>query len=361
MLSLSSIINIIVNLPSAAATTQNFSLGLIFSANTVITTVDRVKLYNSTDDMLAAGFLSSSAEVKSASLYFSQTPRPSQIAVGVKGAAETVVEALTACRGANSDWYGCLYIGAVKADIVALSAYVESMSPAGVLFYTTADADALAGTAGNVGLTLKASAYRRSLGQYSTFANAAASIMGYACGASAQAYDLAFKNEPGVTAESLTSAQAATLEGENLNYFSTYNNAYSFLMPGVMADGTNFDEVVGIDILTADIQAAMMSALTANSKIPQTDTGTATVTTAIARACNSALKRGFIAPGTWAGQDILNLKTGDALTNGYSIQAGSVADLSAPDKAARKAPPIYVAIILAGSGEAFTIAVNVAR
>jgi len=358
MLSLSNIINIIVNLPSASVQTQNFSLGLILSANTVITTGDRLKIYGSTDEMITGGFTSVSAEVKAAGLYFGQTPRPGYLAVGVKGAGETALEALTACRAANTQWYGCLYIGAVKADVEALAPYVESATPSCVMFYTTADADVLTATAGNVALALKTAGYNRTLGQYSTYANAVASIKGYAMGASSEAYDLDFKSEPGVTSEVLTSAQVASLKGQNINFLTTYENAYTFFGEGVMASGRHFDEVIGVDILTNDIKSAVMSVLTSQTKIAQTNAGTQTITTAITKACYAAYKRGFIAGGVWAGNNVINLKTGDTLTNGYSIQVSDISVLSSADKAARKSPPIYVCIILAGSEESFTITVN---
>jgi len=362
MLSLSNIISITVNLPSSTVSTQNFSLGLIFSKNSVITTAERVQVYSSTEEMISAGFASESDEVAAATLYFAQNPAPAQIAVGVQDDSETAVAALTACRSANSDWYAALLVGAAKADIIAMAAYVESATPASVLFYTTADSDVIAGTAGNVCLALQSADYRRSIGQYSTQTeNAAAAIMGYACGASDTAYDLMFKTESGVTAETLTTAQATILANANCNYYSTYDSSYTFFSKGVMADGSHFDEVIGIDILTANIKANIMSVLTSNTKVPLTDAGTTMITSAITDACNDSLTSGFIAAGVWNGADVLDLSTGDTLSTGYSIQAESVTSLSTADKTARKSPAIYVCINLAGSGESFTITLNVDR
>jgi len=361
MLSLNSIINITVNFPSESVSTEDFSLGLIVSKNSVISTGDRVKVYANVDEVIAAGFASNSAEVSASRLYFNQSPSPSRIAIGTQGTIESAVEALTACRIANTSWYAVTFLGLEKADIELIAAYIESTSPASVLFYTTDDADVLAGTAGNVALALKTSKYRRSLGQYSTYADAVASIMGYACGAASVSYDLAFKSEPGVTVESLSGADVSILDGENCNHYALYNNAYSLFMPGVMADGSHFDEVVGVDILTSEIQKAVMSVIASSAKVPLTDAGTAQVTTAITGACDAAFKRGFIASGTWNGSNVLKLLTGASLTSGYSIQADTVGNLSTADKTDRKAPPIYVCIILAGSGESFTIAINVER
>jgi hypothetical protein len=453
MLSLDSLINITVNLPSEATESEDFSLGLILSQNNVISTADRVKTYSSTDEMISAGFASDSAEVIAAGLYFGQSKVPAEIAVGVQGTSETALEALTACRAANTKWYACTLLGAERADIMALAAYTEAATPAAVQFYTTSAASVLNGTteiaaltvtsvpttAGNVIITLngvattvaltldmttvaeaatairgasfsgwttggtgaivtftksaggdssaptfsagttgaaasfavtpgsvclalKAGSYRRSLGQYSSQDNAVAGIMGYACGASeSSAYDLAYKSLTGVTAESLTTSQAAILQNGNCNYYTTYDNAYSFFWNGITADGSHFDEVINIDMMTADIQASILTVLMSKTKVPLTDSGMKLITTAISSVCANYESSGFIAAGTWNGEDVLNLSTGDTLSNGYSVQIEAVSTLTEAERAARQAPPIYVCIILAESGESFTITVNVER
>ena len=132
-------------------------------------------------------------------------------------------------------------------------------------------------------------------------------------------------------------------------------------MPGNMADVTPCDEVIGIDMLTEHIKTAMMSVLTGNTKIPLSDDGIALITSAIATECDNAKDMDFIKSGIWHGGQIMQLKNGDSLVNGYSIQAESVVNLSAEDRLNRKAPPIYVCIILADSARSFTITVNVMR
>ena len=360
MLSLSSIINIIVNLPSQATQTENFSLALIMSKNTVISTTDRVKTYTSAAALIAAGFTANSIEVKAAQLYFSQAPSPAKLAVGVQGSAETAVEALTACRVANTLWYLFIPLGALTADAELMAAYIEAASPAAVMFHTTDDAAVLAGTAANLCLTLQAAKYRRTLTQYSTYEDAVVAIAGYACGENdgTAAFDLDLKSEVGVTPENLDSTGAEILNSANCNYYANFNNAYNLFIKGVMADGTHYDEVLGIDMLTADIQTAIMSVLTSQPKVPGTDDGVALITAAVGGACDTALSRGFIAAGTWNGAAVKNLKKGDSLANGYSIQADSISSLSDADRAARKSPPVYVCVILANSLESFVIQVN---
>lgn len=361
MLDLSSIINIIVNMPAQSSQAENFSLALFLSKNTIISTADRVKTYGSVNELIAAGFAPDSPEVKAATLYFGQTPQPTKLMVGVRGKEESAVAALTACRAANTNWYICVPLDATKDDIIAMAAYVESAKPAMLMFCTTSDADVLAGTTGNLALTLQAAKYKRTLLQYSGSANAAASIAGYACAQNdgSEAFDLALKSEPGVTVDDLNSTDIAVLQNEGCNYYANFENQYDLFIPGNMVDGTPCDEVMGLDILTANIKAAMMSVLASNKKIPLSDDGIALITSAIATECDKAKSADFIKSGIWNGGTVLQLKNGDSLVNGYSIQVDSVANLSDAQKAQRKAPPIYVCLILADSARSFTLTVNV--
>jgi len=363
MLSLDSLINIIVNLPSQTTRTEDFSLGLLLSENTVIATADRIKSFESVDAVIAGGFDADSPEAKAAALYFGQTPKPTRLLIGVQGTEETAVQALTACRNANTQWYLCIPVGYAKADLVLLAAYVESATPATTMFCTTSDADVLAGTAGNLCLSLQASKYRRTLVQYSTYANAAASIAGYVCGMNDgnTSFDLSFKTEPGVTVEDLDSTDASILDNENCNYYASYQNTFNIFRLGNMSDGTAFDEVLGLDMLVADMQSAAMSTYMSLPKVPLTDSGVSMMTNAIVDSLNHALTRGFIAGGIWHGDQVLSLNTGDSLPNGYSIQAGSVDDLSATERQKRKSPPIYVCIVLANSVRSVVVNVNVNR
>lgn len=427
MLDLSSFINIVVNTPSAGATSaQNFSLGLIVGQTTAIT--DRVKVYSSITEVLADGFNDNSALINAARLYFSQSPQPSQLAIGrqapsgsatvaqmtadsatvtvnatagmtvgdaitgtgipagttiasvasdgitltmsnpataaatsgtITFTGETALEAFTACRKANYNWYMGYVVGAATADIEALAAYAESTTPATLLFYTTSDAAVKAGTTGNLCAVLQAAAYQRAIGQYSTYADAAVAIMGYACGSISESVDLYFKDEVGVTPDDLGTSVVQTLQNENCNYLETYNNSYVKFRSGVMANGSHFDDISGLDQLKSDIELSVADLIASSGKVPLTDTGMSQITTVVAAACAKAYSRGFIGAGVWAGPTVLNLATGTALANGYSVQVASVSSLTVAERSARQAPKIYVCIIRAESAESFYFAINV--
>lgn len=364
VLDLSDILSIKVNLPTVTAATANYSLGLILSANTVISVADRVKAYNSVDGMIAAGFTTDSAEVQTATLYFGQSPAPTKVMVGVQAVGETAVAALTACRIANTLWYSFVALSAVAADIEALAAYAEA-TPNTAQFYTTADAAVLAGTAGNVALTLQGDAYNRSLGTYSTTtANAAAAVMGLACGLNTgdyTAFTLADKTLAGVAPEVLTQDQLDALEAANINVYTTRLGTYKLYELGVMASGADFGDIVGLDLLVNNIQTNIMQLRMSTEKVPETDMGVTQYESAITGPLVEAYDAGFLGAGVWDGKTVGTLTAGTMLPEGYSIQAGTVADLTEAERAAGTSPSVYACIYRAGHIRKFVLDIDVSQ
>jgi hypothetical protein len=365
-LPLSDIVDVVVNVSPSAVVRNEFNLGLIMGDSTVISTSDRVKVYNSLAEMIAGGWAGTEDEYEAAQLYFSQSGNIGRVAIGrwnTAQSAETALQAITACRTANTEWYACYICGAAKADVLAVAAYIESCEPVSVFFYDTDDADVLAKTADNVMDSLMDDSIRRTIGQYSTEDYAAVTIMGYAMGSNTglanSAYTLMFKPEVGITAEELTSAELAAIQDQNGNAYVTRGSTYNVFEKGVMADGTFFDEVIFLDTLANGIQTAIISALQSNHKIPQTEEGVTLLVNAITDPCEEARSIGFIAPGVWDSATVLGLNTGDALPNGYIILADKISNQSAADRADRKAPPIYVCVKLAGAVQSAVINVLV--
>ncbi|NOU95592.1 DUF3383 family protein [Paenibacillus sp. LMG 31456] len=365
--SLSSIVNVSVTVSPVSVANSGFNLGLIVGDSTIISAADRVKLYSGTEDMISGGWVGTEPEYLAAQVYFSQSPRPSKLAIGRWDAtgSETAAAAVTACRAKNGDWYAVYVCTVLKANILAIAAVVEAATPSSVYFYDTKDAEVIAGTAGNVMATLNAAKRHRTFGQYSTSNYAAVAAMGYAMGANTglanSAYTLAYKSEVGIVPEVLTTTQVNTILGFKGNVYTNYGATYNLLVQGTMADGISFDEVLNLDVLTNEIQTAIMNSLTSSPKIPQTEDGVSMLVSAITDPCNNARNRGVIGPGVWNAAPILGLQTGDTLSIGYMILAESIASQSQTDRDARKSPPIYVAIKLTGAIEHVVIGVVVNR
>ncbi|EBC2494115.1 DUF3383 family protein, partial [Salmonella enterica subsp. enterica serovar Newport] len=85
---------------------------------------------------------------------------------------------------------------------------------------------------------------------------------------------LKFKQEPGITYETLTTDQAAVLDAKNCNVFVYYQNDTAILQQGVMSSGDFFDERHGLDWLQNYVQTNLYNLLyTSTTKVPQTDAG----------------------------------------------------------------------------------------
>lgn len=379
-LPLSLICAVSVNVAPQAPEQPTFNIGLIVGPATVIPTNERVRDYSSAAAMLTDGFVDTDLEYLAAVEYFNATPKPLLLKVGVQnvGGAETLAAAVTACRAADSDWYGVFACGAVKADHLAIANEVEAFDPPAVYFYNTADSDVLAGTAGNVALTMRTAAYRRSFGIYTTTQSAAApnniyagaAAMGVAMGRNTglpgSYFTMKFKQLVGITPEPLTLTQLNTLDGEYINSYISVANAFTFASQGRMASGVFFDEVLFLDMLASMCQFNVATLLTQNPSIPQTDPGQTMLIHAVNQACDTMRSIGFIFPAAWSGVPInlggrIALNTGDPLPNGYVALSAPYSTQLAVDRQARKAMPIYVALTEAGSVHSLLVGINVVR
>lgn len=384
-LSLSPIIDISVNLSARAAARKGFNIALICGKSQVLPQLDRIRTYTSADALLDDGFTNTSEEYQAALLYFSANITPTRLMVGQKYESETWLEAAQKCRAQNSEWYVFCPLGTDDADIAALAAWAESADPDTVLAYTTHGTDNLSAYTADeddgdedppteIFKTLSEKNYRRSFGQYcgqDDTPDAVVATMGYAMGANRgtnnSSYTLAYKTLPGVTTDDLTETQITYVcgtpaaSGVNGNCYITRADTYDILQQGRMADGSSFDEILQLDMLKNDIVLNIMDLLTSKKKIPQTESGLASIVNVINTACDKYVNTGFIAPGKWNGGEVLNLEDGTYLTDGYLVQAEEIDDQSQADRDARKAPPIYVSIKLAGAIEYITIEVNVNR
>jgi len=210
-------------------------------------------------------------------------------------------------------------------------------------------------------------AYKQSWCQYSSSsAYAVASFFGRAFSvdfnANRSTITMMYKQEPGVTAETLTEAQAATLKEKRCNVFVAYINDTNIIQYGVMSGPAWFDEIHGLDWFQDAVQNACYNLLyTSKTKIPQTDAGANQFTTTIAGVCDEAVNNGLVAPGTWNADGFGQLEYGQYLKEGYYIYTQPMALQSQSDREARVAPPIQVAIKLAGAIQELDVLVDVNR
>ncbi|MGA9607002.1 MAG: DUF3383 family protein [Rouxiella badensis] len=377
-LSVSRISNVTVTLSARAAQGFNFGSMLILGSSTVISIAERLRVYTAPEDV-GTDFGVDSEEYKAAVIWFSQSPQPTQVYIGrwVKtlaaaeaGEVETLLEAVNALLGYTS-WYGLHIADTVdptNAELISVAAAIQASTISRVLAYTTQDVAVLDSTSTtDIAAQMKAAAYGRTFGQYSSSSRyAAISAFGRAFTVdftgSNTTITLKFKTEPGITYETLTEPQADALEAKNCNVYVLYNNDTAILEQGVMANGDFFDERHGLDWLQNAVQTADYNTLyTSTTKIPQTDAGTTTRMANIELELEQAVTNGLFAPGKWTGGPIGQLNTGDSLTKGYYIYADTVDNQSQADREKRKGVAIQVAGKLAGAVHYGSVAITVVR
>lgn len=377
-LPVSNVVNVDVIMSPVAATGRNFGALLILGTSTVIPVTERIRQYSAIED-IGDDFGVDSPEYEAATIFFSQSPKPTLVyigrwaktlAEGEEGAVETMLQAVNASLQ-YTNWYGLAIADSadlVEADVISVAAAIEASSLSRILAVTTDDVNVLvAGNIDNIGYKLKAAGYARTFWQYSSSSKyAAISAFGRAFTVNFTGNNttitLKFKTEPGVTYETLTTPQAAAIDAINGNVYVYHANDTAIIQQGVMANGDFFDERHGLDWLQNYVQTNLYNLLyTSTTKIPQTDAGVTRLMTNVEASLDQAVNNGLVAPGVWNGGPIGQIQSGDTLTKGYYVHADAVANQAQSDREARKSPVIQAAIKLAGAIHYGDVQINVVR
>lgn len=377
-LPVSNVVNVDVIMSLTAATGRNFGALLILGPSEVIPVTERIRLYSAVED-IGTDFGVTSEEYKAATVFFSQSPAPTQVYVGrwaktigtaETGTPETLLQAVNAVLQ-FTNWYGLgiAHTDALAdADVLSVATAIESASVSRILAVTTQDPDTLVtATTTDLASKLKAGSYGRTFCQYSSSSKyAALSAFGRAFTVNFNGNNttitLKFKQEPTVTYETLTTAQAAALDAKDANVFVYYANDTAIIQQGVMSNGDFFDERHGLDWLQNYVQTNLFNLLyTSTTKIPQTDAGNTRIMTNVEQSMGQAVTNGLVAPGVWNGGSIGQLSPGDTLTKGYYVYMAAISSQAQSDREARKSVPVQVACKLAGAIHFADVLINVVR
>lgn len=381
-LPVSNIVNVDVIMSPTAASGRNFGSLLILGTSTVIPVAERIRQYAAIED-IANDFGVDSPEYEAALVYFSQSPKPTQIFIGrwAKTAdddseadtGETAEEAVTACLQ-YTNWYGLVVadksVGDVltASEVIAIAKVIEASGVSRIFGVTSSDAGIIDGNStSDIAALLKEGKFARTFIQYSTKnPYAAVSAFGRAFtvnfNGSNTTITLKFKQEPTVPYETLTIGQAAAIDAKKANVYVYYANDTAILQQGVMSNGDFFDERHGLDWLQNYVQTNLFNLLyTSTTKIPQTDAGVTCLISNVEQSMDQAVTNGLVAAGMWNGGPLGQLSPGDALTKGYYVYAQPLAQQAQADREARKAPLIQVACKLAGAVHYADVQINVIR
>lgn len=284
--------------------------------------------------------------------------------------AETPVECAAVMANMSAAWYGLMFQASTQPtdeQNLDVSGFIEALDLKRIFGVTITNTNVLSAlVTTDLATLMMDAAYKQSFCQYSQNAYAIASFFGRAFSvnfnANRSTITLMYKQEPGVTGEDLTENQALILKAKRCNVFVDYVNDTVIIQYGVMSGPAYFDEIHGLDWFQDAIQTACYNVLyTSSTKIPQTDAGVNQLTNAIGGVCDAAVNNGLVAPGVWNADGFGNLASGQYLKTGYYIYAQPIALQSQADRETRAAPPIQVAVKLAGAIQSMDVLVDVNR
>jgi hypothetical protein len=282
-------------------------------------------------------------------------------------AAESALTAVTILDNqAGMQWFGLTIIGAADSDHLAIAPYIEADTTKHFYGVTTQEATVLTpGDTSDIAYLLQQQGYNFTMVQYSStnpyaVVSALARILTTNYGGQNTVITLMYKQEPGITPESLTLTQVQALEAKNCDVFVSYNNNTAILEAGTSASGNYVDTVIGAAVWAIEIQTAVYNLLyTSPTKVPQTDQGTQMIITTIAQVCAQFVQNGFLGPGQWNGNGFGALQTGQVMAKGYYIWGPSVTTQTQAQRASRISVPIQIAGKLAGAVQDVNVSILV--
>lgn len=286
-------------------------------------------------------------------------------------APETPLEAISALASVSNVWYGSMFAASVMptdSDNLEICPFIEAQSVTRIFGVTIQNTNVLSTeVTDDLASEMMAGDFAQCFCQYSSYTPyAVASMFGRAFSVDFtqqnSTIDLMYKQEPGVTAENLDTDEADALQAKRCNVYVAYDNDTSILQYGTMSGPAFFDEIFGLDWFQNAVQTACFNVnYTSTTKVPQTDAGDNQYVTAIGNVCTQAVLNGLSAPGVWNAAGFGNIVQGQYLKTGFYIYAQPVASQSESDRALREAPPIQVALKLAGSNQTVDVLVDVNR
>jgi len=267
--------------------------------------------------------------------------------------AEKPVDALSTFVKMSYDGYGIVLDKTYRDSANAVSVAEWAQANKKVYFNTTNDGNTLLATGSCIANDLKAKSLSRTMSVYSSHVDEypCCSIAGRAFTVNFEGTNttitLMYKKMPSITVEDLGPSQYNNMVAKNCNANINVADNYMFA-EGMMADGTWFDTIHGVDWLSNAMQTNVFNLLyQTTTKIPYTDTGVGMVVQKMEQSLRQAVRNGLLAPGTTS--------EGVYLPLGYQITTVPVAEVDASDKGSRMYKGITFVCVGAGALQGVTI------
>ncbi len=387
MLNMDPVVQVNVSVGAGTVAAGAFDVGALLTPETgtgtgvALSTTNRFASYSSLSEVLngvdgvSPAFAATTETYKAAAKYFGASPAPVKLIViffdTASGTSDTPAAALVDAVEKGADFYGISYIpktsetaANIKTNTIAIISAMEGLKK-GVVFVctngsgsTVTDNDgllkAVTGTGSNRALTIACKGSD----------NDAFAVMGEGMGQSRTHEDtsfaLCYKSIPSAVASDYTQSEIESIKALNGNVYVARTRTRAGLENGAVASGLRFDEVLYLDRIAAESQAAIYS-LIADSpdKLPQNDTTSTLFISEITRILEGYYNGGVLADALWRGAAVGAINTGDVVERGYYVYADTFDNQSTQDRLDHKAMPLTVLLCLSGAVEGAVINIDV--
>jgi hypothetical protein len=243
----------------------------------------------------------------------------------------TDVASITAARDVLDDWYMQAAYTRTEANILLIAAYIQATTK--LYAAVSEDSDVKTSSTTDIASDLNAAGYDRTFILYSTDSEnyPEAAWMGFCLPLTPGEETWKFKTLKGITFDALTGGEQTYIKNKKANFYNQVGGV-SITQDGTVASGEYIDVMRGVDWIQARIQEEVYTVLVNSKKVPYTNNGVNTVTTAIRKVLKRAVTNGVLADDPQ-----------------FTITAPLVADISVTDKGNRLLPDIKFTGTLAGA------------
>ena len=283
-------------------------------------------------------------------------------------AAETAAEFLDEAQRLDDNWYWVTLDDDLvdTSAVLDVSTWVEASER--FLLLDTHEAGALTASASSYAVQLEALSRQRTALVWSAHhdykaVSLAARFASVNLDSDGSYISAMFKQLPGTTADSLTSAQRASLDVLRVNYYIRVGIQAVLQRGTALSDGVFIDVRFWLDWFVHSVRRSIFGLMLTENRIPQSSGGVTQLLDVVTRVCAQARRNGGIGTGrvTEAVASQIRSATGGQfegnLTNGYLVFIPPLSTLTTQQIAGREIPEIRV--WLKGSSAVHSVDVDI--
>ena len=297
---------------SAASGGVGFGIPLLIESGVTENAVGYAECY-SIDDVVAAGFDTTSGMYVAANMVFVQTNRPQKIAI--YQSAGTLAEALA--EVASKGWRQAVVVNGKTAEYIGAADYIETTRDK-MLFLSMPYEEFKTFVT-----SLDGKQYDRTVILVNETENAAAALVGETSGRPAGSFTYKFKNLKNVKAEELTDSQIKEIHDNGAFGYVT-KAGDDITTEGISQSGKYIDITDSIDYVIQNIEYRIQKVFNSNGKVPYDDRGIAMLEAATVSALQDAANNDIIAVAE------------DGVTPDYSVSFAPRSQTTEADRATRE-------------------------